>query len=338
MVDSVPNQPAGKNQSGPSIRAWLMWGAYLLISTLAMVAIVAQVATSAVSAKAVGKSTNEANTTGFPFGAPPAVVAKAAFAFDADTGLVLYSKDANEELPQASCTKIMTALLALERMPLNHVITVGADAQALVNPDSSNMGLEAGEKLTLEDLLYGLLLPSGNDAAVAIADGVSGSVPAFVALMNKRALQLGLTRTHFANPHGLDAPGHYTTAHDLALLASVALRNPEFRKIALTRVYSIPATADHLAHYLVGGDDLVNGALSPYPGDIGGKPGYTGPAGFCMAFGAIRHGHMIIGSVLDDPSWEVRIVDMRTLLDWSFSQEGLAPAPSPTPGGTAPNV
>lgn len=317
-------------------RGGLLWGGYLVISTLIMGLVLSQLAATPATGSSVPPSGAEAPH--FPFGAAPTVTARAAYLFDADTGLILYAKDADEQLPQASCTKVMTALIAIERLPLDHVITVGADAHALVRPDSSFMGLGTGEKLTLEELLYGLILPSGNDAAVAIADGVAGSVPAFVALMNQRAQQLGLTHTHFENPHGLDAAGHYTSAHDLAVLAAVALRNPAFRKIASTRVHNIPATNEHKAYQLASGNDLLGGALSPYPGAIGVKPGYTGPAGFCMAFAAVRHGHLIVGAVLRDPSWQVRIVDMRALLDWGFAQEGLIPAPSPTPWAPAPNV
>lgn len=317
-------------------RGGLLWGGYLAISTLIMALVLSQIAATPAAGPSTPSSSAEAPH--FPFGAEPSVTARAAYLFDADTGLILYAKDADEQLPQASCTKIMTALIAIERMPLDHVVTVGADAHALVKPDSSFMGLDTGEKLTLEELLYGLLLPSGNDAAVAIADGVAGSVPAFVALMNQQAQQLGLTHTHFENPHGLDAKGHYTSAHDLAILAAVALRNPAFRKIASTRVHNIPATGEHKAYKLASGNDLLGGALSPYPGAIGVKPGYTGPAGFCMAFAAVRHGHLIVGAVLRDPSWQVRIVDMRALLDWGFGQEGLIPAPSPTPWAPAPHV
>lgn len=321
-----------------SRRARLLWGAYLLASTLLMALLLTQIRSATAAPLPPTLPLTSDAQSAYPFGAPPSVAAHAAFLFDADTGLVLYSKNQDEELPQASCTKIMTALIALERMPLDQVITAGADAHKLVGPDSSFMGLDVGEKLTLRDLLYGLLLPSGNDAAVAIADGVAGSQAAFVALMNQRAQELGLTHTHFANPHGLDAPGHHTSARDLAVLAAIALRNPTFRQMVSTRVYTIPKTADHKGYRLVGGNDLLPGARSPYPGVVGVKPGYTGPAGLCMAFAAIRHGHLIVGAVLHDPSWPVRIVDMRALLDWGFQQEGLRPAPPPTPYGNPPNV
>lgn len=266
----------------------------------------------------------------------PAVTAVAAYVFDANSGAVFYSKDADEERPMASTTKIMTALLAVERGRLDQTITVGADAQALVRRDSSYMGLTAGEQLTLSDLLYGLLLPSGNDAAVAIADGIAGNQDAFVALMNERAQQLGLTHTHYANPHGLDAPDHYTSAHDLAALAMVALQYPVIVQIASTLHYSIPKTATHKAYELQTGNDLLAGARSPYPGAIGLKPGYTGGAGYTMAFAAHRHDHLIIGAVLGDPSWQVRITDMRSLLDWGFEQDGI-PAANPVPAGGQPD-
>lgn len=267
----------------------------------------------------------------------PYVAAVAAYLFDVNTGTVLYSKDADEELPMASCTKIMTALLAVEHGKLDQVITVGADAHALVRPDSSYMGLDTGEKLTLQELLYGLIMPSGNDAAVAIADGIGGTEARFVAMMNERATQLGLKHTHFANPHGLDAPKHYTTARDLAVLAAAAMKNPTLVKIMSAYRFEIPKTATHKAYKLTTGNDLLAGAGSPYPGAVGVKPGFTGPAGFCQAFAAIRHGHLLVGTVLHDPSWQVRRVDMRALLDWGFEQEGLPPAPPPVAGSTPPN-
>jgi serine-type D-Ala-D-Ala carboxypeptidase (penicillin-binding protein 5/6) len=267
----------------------------------------------------------------------PKVVATAAYVFDADTGAVLYSKDADAELPMASCTKIMTALLAVEHGNLDQTITAGADAHALVRAESSYMGLDTGEKLTLRDMLYGLVMPSGNDAAVAIADAIGGTEAKFVAMMNARAAQMGLTHTHFANPHGLDATGHHTSARDLAVLAAVAMKNPTLVTIMSAYRYDIPKTATHKAYRLTTGNDLLAGAGSPYPGAIGVKPGYTGPAGFCQAFAAIRHSHLIVGTVLNDPSWQVRRVDMRLLLDWGFEQEGLPAAPPPTPGSTPLN-
>lgn len=272
----------------------------------------------------------------FTSGQPPSVTARAAYVFDADLGWTFYAKDAGDELPMASCTKVMTLLLAVEDGSLSQMVTVGTDAAALVRSDSSYMGLRAGEKLTLKDLLYGLVLPSGNDAAVAIADAIGGNVPHFVQMMNDRAQQLGMTHTHYMNPHGLGEPNHYTSAHDLAILSGVAMHNPIIVQITSVAHYSIPATSTHKAYSLETGNDLLAFARSPYPGAIGVKPGFTGDAGYCQAFAAIRHGHLIVGVVLDEPSWQIRIVDMRALLDWGFSQEGIAPAPPPVSWSAPP--
>ncbi|MFI5274429.1 MAG: D-alanyl-D-alanine carboxypeptidase family protein [Ktedonobacterales bacterium] len=262
-------------------------------------------------------------------GSAPRVTARTAFVYDPTLGFVYYSKNADLQLPMASCTKIMTALLAVERGNLDQMVTIGADAAALATPGNSYMGVSQGERISLGDLLYGLLLPSGNDAAIAIADAIGGNVPNFVALMNARAQQLGLTHTHFANPHGLDAPGHYTTARDLATLAAVAMRNPALVKITSTHKFVIAKTATHKQFVLYSGDDLVAGARSPYPGAIGVKPGFTGDAGYCQAFAAIRHGHLIVGAVLGEPDWNIRLDDMRNLLDWGFEEENIPPPPAP---------
>ncbi|HEX9067888.1 MAG TPA: D-alanyl-D-alanine carboxypeptidase family protein, partial [Ktedonobacterales bacterium] len=261
---------------------------------------------------------------------PPLIAATTAFLEDAGTGQVLYDRGANDERAMASTTKVMTALLAAERGNLDATITIGADAAAMVRPQSSNMGLKAGEQLTLRELLYGLLLPSGNDAAVAIADSISGSQAAFVALMNQRAQELGMTHTHYMNPHGLDDVGHYTSAHDLVTVSVAAVQHPELVAIMSTLAYTIPATATHAEHKLATGNDLLPGAGSAYPGVIGVKPGYTGAAGFTMAFAAKRDGHLIVGAVMNDPSWQVRIGDMRALLDWGFTRLGI-PAAGPDP-------
>jgi serine-type D-Ala-D-Ala carboxypeptidase (penicillin-binding protein 5/6) len=267
----------------------------------------------------------------------PAIQATNAFVFNGDTGEIYYVKDADAARPMASTTKLMTALLAIESKGLDRLVTIGPAAAALARPGSSKMGVTAGERLRLRDLLYGLLLPSGNDAAVAIADEVGGSEAAFVTLMNARASELGLTHTHYMNPHGLDDdPNHYTSARDLATLAAADLKLPDFVEIASTLKYSIPATETHKAYELQTGNDLLPGSRSPYPGALGGKPGYTVAAGYTMAFSARRQGHLIVGAVLGDPSWQVRTDDMRALLDWGFARVGLKPAPPPTPG-SAPN-
>lgn len=328
-----------RSGGGRAIRTTVIWGAVLALMLTVMVGLITRTALTLsisplhASGSAVSASVIRVNSAvGAVVGQPPAVTAQTAFLFDPNTGAVYYAKGADTELPMASCTKVMTLLLAVERGNLNQMVTVGADAHALVNPDSSYMGLDVGEKISLRDLLYGLVMPSGNDAAVAIADAIGGNQAAFVALMNQRAQQLGLTHTHYANPHGLDAPGHYTTARDLAVLSAYALRNPIIEQVVSTYSYVIPQTATHKAYHLVTGNDLLPFARAPYPGAIGVKPGFTGNAGYCMAFAADRRGHLLVAAVLGDPSWQVRIVDMRTLLDWGYQQFGLPHAPSPTPG------
>jgi serine-type D-Ala-D-Ala carboxypeptidase (penicillin-binding protein 5/6) len=313
------------------IERWLLrniaWPAFLLVSLVGMsVAIVREASAGTVVPAAHSSWDSSASAAVVTPGPLPRIRAAAAFVFDGDTGAVYYASHADAERAMASTTKIMTAYVALHHASPDMVVKVGADAASYVNSDNSYMGLSAGEQLTLHDLLYGLLLPSGNDAAVAIADGVGGSVSHFVAMMNDEAKTLGLTHTHFANPHGLDAAGHYTSARDLAVLAAYALHDPFIAQAAATATYYIPKSATHKAYYLTNFNSLLPGALAPYPGAIGLKPGNTGNAGWCEAFAARRDGHLIIGVVLGDPTWSVRNDDMRLLLDWGFSQVGVPPA------------
>lgn len=271
--------------------------------------------------------------------APPPLLASAAALLDATTGRWLLLDNADTPRPQASTTKIMTALLALRYGRLDDLVTAPADAVALGQATGSNMGLHVGERLTLRDLLYGLLLPSGNDAAVTIAAHVGGTVPAFVAMMNREAAALGLTHTHFVNPHGLDAPGQYSSARDLVLLARQAMADPLFRRIVATPSYTIPATAEHPAHALTN----VNWFVRWYPGADGVKPGMTGNAGLCQVLSARRHGHWLIGALLNTPDLHT---DARDLMndgfgDYRWTPSGqpgdtpLAALPAGTPGNPA---
>ena len=166
-----------------------------------------------------------------------AISAKSAILIDANSGRVLYEHNAFEKLPMASTTKIMTGLLACESDKLNEAVKVSPFASGT---EGSSLWLKVGEKLKLQDLTYGLMLKSGNDAAVAIAEYLGGSVNAFTLLMNKRAREIGAVNTNFENPHGLDSDGHYTTAYDLALIAREAMKNEKFREIVSTKTYSIP--------------------------------------------------------------------------------------------------
>ena len=202
--------------------------------------------------------------------AAPNDSAHSAVLVDAATGRVLYEKNADACSLIASTTKIMTALIICEQCDLQDIVTVPAEA---VGVEGSSLALTAGEKLTVEALLYGMMLRSGNDAAAALAIYSAGSIPAFAEKMNRRAAELGLRGTHFENPHGLDADTHYSTARDLARLACAALKNADLRRIVGTKTIT------------VGGRALTNHnkLLWRYPGATGVKTGYTKKPGACSS-------------------------------------------------------
>ncbi|MDD3243185.1 MAG: D-alanyl-D-alanine carboxypeptidase [Eubacteriales bacterium] len=215
--------------------------------------------------------------------------ASGAVVMEQSTRRVLYEKNAREKRPMASTTKVMTALVALENADLDEIVTVSARASGV---EGSSLYLETGEKLTLRDLLYGLMLRSGNDAAVAIAEHVAGSVEEFVELMNQRAAELGAVDTHFVTPNGLDADGHVTTAYDLALITAQAMSNETFAQIVSTQRYTIPWEGHPWDRVVVNKNKL----LTQYGAD-GVKTGYTKKAGRCLV-GAKTQGEMQLISVV----------------------------------------
>ncbi len=232
------------------------------------------------------------------------VSAHSAALLDGDSGQVLWEKNAQEQSLIASTTKIMTALVVLEQAELSDVVEVPQEA---VGVEGSSMYLKAGERLTVEDLLYGLMLSSGNDAAVALSIFVSGSPEAFAEEMNRKAGELGLENTHFANPNGLDNEGNYATARSLGLLASAAMRNPDFRTIVSTKSYSCAG------HSMTNHNKL----LWQYDGAVGVKTGFTKHAGRILVGCAERGGRRLISVTINAPSdWN----DHRQLLDYGFSQ------------------
>lgn len=256
-------------------------------------------------------------------GTPGQFSASEVLLMDADTGNILYEKNGEVPVPMASTTKIMTALLAIQAGKPDQVITVGNDAPLEVSENNgSSAYLVAGAKIKLQDLLYALLLPSGDDAAVAIADGIAGSVPNFVQIMNVEAKKLHLYSTHYDNPDGLqptDSQGnpildrHYTTPYDLARLTRYALRLPLFDQIVSTPSYTPPTGTS-----LVSTWKNTNKLLGVYPGILGVKTGTTPQAGECLVFAAKRNGHTLIGVVLHATTDASRFEDARTLLDWGF--------------------
>ncbi len=260
-----------------------------------------------------------------------------AYVLDPLTGRILLARHSNDAHAMASTTKIMTAVVALLFGKLDQVFTVKSDILTL-DPTASKMGVSVGEKYTLRDLLYGLMLPSGDDAAVVIADGMYGSQAAFVAQMNSVAQWLHMDHTHYVNPHGLNAPGHYTSAADLARLTQVALNFPLFRQIVSTVSYSIPATATHHALRLLNTNILLQDA--PGLGIDGVKTGYTGgPDGaqYCVVVDARLQKHELITVIMGDGTYQSRFIDAAALTAWGFQEEGLnvkAPyiSPQPAPG------
>jgi D-alanyl-D-alanine carboxypeptidase (penicillin-binding protein 5/6) len=258
-------------------------------------------------------------------GTPPALSAAASFLVDMDTGNILENVNGYKPLPMASTTKIMTALIAIEAGNLDQPVTVTQDELDQVPADASSADLVVGETLTLKQLLYGLMLPSGDDAALVIANAVGGSTDHFVTLMNLFALRLHLFQTHYDNPHGLNLAGdqnHYTSAFDLVRLAEYALSIPLFAQIVHTQTYTLAATTQHIVHQWAN----TNTLLKTYPGTLGVKTGSTDAAGFCLVFAAARDGHHLIGVVLNDPTEILRVQDATALLNWGFALPMVSPA------------
>jgi len=267
-----------------------------------------------------------------PAAAAPPIAAGNAIVLDVASGQPLFAQGSGEAIAPASLTKIMTALVALEHAnPAQRIAIVPGD---LVG--EASMGLRAGENLSLETLLYGLLLPSGNDAATAIARGIgaqpgdasgAAGLARFVGWMNERATRLGLSATHYVNPHGLDADGHLSSAADLARLTGVAWANPTFARIFGTASYTGEG------HSMRHGNRLIG----QYDGVAGGKVGLTDGCGFCLVTAAEHAGHRLVVVVLRDTR-EGAFADTTALLDWAYTQidTGAFAAPIVVPTPTAP--
>ncbi|MBV8822561.1 MAG: D-alanyl-D-alanine carboxypeptidase [Ktedonobacteraceae bacterium] len=245
--------------------------------------------------------------------APP-VFATAAYLLDADTGATLYAKNPFMHLPVMSTTKLMTAILAIEQGNPDQNITINDTMQNDINQlpsDSTLFGFKKGETYSLRDVLYGMLLVSGNDAAVVVADALGGNLQHFVNEMNERASQLGLLDTHFMNPHGLLMDGHYSSAHDLAVLGRYAMTLPLFHQISGAQQYHITNNGKHQEHYAINGNQF----LWWYPGVDGGKPGWDAAKNFVQVISCTRNHHHLIGVVIQTINWWT---DMRDLMNWGF--------------------
>ena len=242
--------------------------------------------------------------------APEDISAVSAILIEAETGTVLYEKNADEQRAMASTTKIMTAILTIEAGDLDSEFV--ADSYA-IRVEGTSMGLREGDRVSRRDLLYGILLPSGNDAANAAAVSVGGSISGFVELMNSKAQTLGLTSTHFVTPSGLDAQGHYTTARDLAQLTAYAMKNEIFRSIVCCSEARVEFGNPPYMRTLYNSNKM----LKRYEGAIGVKTGFTDNARRCLVSAAERDGETLIAVTLNaGDDWN----DHTKMLDYGFTR------------------
>jgi D-alanyl-D-alanine carboxypeptidase (penicillin-binding protein 5/6) len=254
------------------------------------------------------------------FAAPPEISAPSAILIDSETGRVLYEKNADAKMYPASTTKIMTALLAIEHGNLDDKVTATNNV-VKIERGSSQIYIEPGEILTLRQLLYALLLESANDAAIAIAEHISGSVDEFAALMNEKAKSLGAVNSHFVNPNGLHNENHYTTSRDLAIIAREAMKSPVFREIVGTYHYEIPETNKKEArNYITNSNKMIWKVNNKYKYEpaIGIKTGYTSVAQHCLVGGAAKDGLELIAVGLGNNK-DAMYPDVISLFEYGFS-------------------
>lgn len=249
---------------------------------------------------------------GFPVDSdPPTVTASSWILYDDASDLVLAEWDADGRHPMASITKIMTVLLALEKGNSNDEVVISENA---AGQGGQEMGLVAGETVTLGALVRAAMIRSGNDAAAAIAEHVSGSVEGFVELMNDRAAELGMVNTHFANPNGLDANGHYSSARDMLIVGRQAMSMPEFEELARSRVMVFPDAPDGTHRSAAN----TNRILNTYEGSIGVKTGETPNAGLTYVGAVERDGRRLFAVVFNSVGERAHFADAIELFDWAF--------------------
>lgn len=263
---------------------------------------------------------------GFPVdSSPPRVTATSWILYDDSSDLVLAEWDADTRRPMASVTKIMTVMLALENGNVDDEVVVSATA---AGQGGQEMGLVAGETVTLGALVRAAMVRSGNDAAAAIAEHIGGSVDGFVQMMNDRAIELGMTNTHFANPNGLDASGHYSTPRDMLTVSLQAMSMPQFEELSRSRVMVFPDAPDGTARMATN----TNRILNSYQGSIGVKTGETPNAGLTYVGAAERDGRRLFAVVFRSQGRRAHFADAIKLFDWAFddlSVHGMATVGAP---------
>lgn len=239
----------------------------------------------------------------------PKLNARVGLIFDRNSKTILYEKNGLKQVPMASTTKIMTAIVVLENSNLNDIVTISKKA---AGTGGSRLGLKINDKITVHDLLYGLMLKSGNDAAVALAEHVGGGIEGFADMMNKKASEMGLVNSHFVTPHGLDQDKHYTTAYELACMADYALNIPKFKEIVNSKSYNITINA---RSSLIGNTNELLGSLN---GVYGVKTGFTNGAGRCLVTACKRYDLDIITVVLGADTKKIRTLDSIKLIEYAY--------------------
>lgn len=249
----------------------------------------------------------------------PDVYAQSAIIMEASTGLVLYEKNIHDTRYPASITKIMSALLGIENAKLSDTVTFSKQAIFDVDINSSRIGIDVGEKLTMQQCLYAILLESANEVTYGMAEHVAGSVDAFAKMMNERAKSIGCLNTNFVNPHGLHDDNHYTTAYDMALITREAIKNSTFRKIFSTRTYQIPPTnIQSETRYMRNHHGFILGHEYRYEDCIGGKTGYTSVSKYTLVSVAKRGDLELICVIMKDDSNAHQYADTQKLFDFAF--------------------
>lgn len=263
--------------------------------------------------------------THFTFAAEPEIASTAAILVEESTGKILYEKNAYEKMYPASTTKIMTAILILENCKLDEMATVSYNAVYSLPSGYVNASLQEGEEMSINDLMYALMVKSANDAAIVLAEHMSGSVQNFAKMMNEKAASLGCQNTHFVNPNGVHNDNHYTTAHDLYLIASYCMKNENFRRYVSTVSYTLPATNKYLAKDRVctTTNEMLRSKSKYYNENIIGiKTGHTTEAKNCLVSGAVQNNIELISVVLHSGTnregLSERYVDTQALFDYGF--------------------
>ncbi|NFT92351.1 D-alanyl-D-alanine carboxypeptidase [Clostridium botulinum] len=250
--------------------------------------------------------------------APPEINAEGSVLMDASTGEILFSKNPDKVLEPASTTKVMTAILTLENCDLNEEVVVTED---FTKVDGTTIGLLKGDIVTVKDLLLGLLLESGNDAANALACHISSSIDKFAVLMNKKAIEIGAVNTHFKNPSGLPDLEHLTTAHDLALIMNEAIKNDKFLELSKVMTYEIPIKNDSSRTIWINNKNhMINkNSMYYYPYTLAGKNGYTTKSNHTYAIAAENDGHILVASYLNALDKNKNFEDMKTVFNYGFN-------------------